>query len=442
MAFLIAAGLMVGGGPASAADLGGNCCADLEERVADLEATTARKGNRRVSLTISGEVSTALMAWDDGNKSDVYIVDNTVSRSSFGFDGEAKITPNLRAGFEIVIGIAAGARSHMVNQKDDDATGIIKNTNGDQDESEGVISLELANWYLEHKHLGKLAVGRVETASDGTTTVDLGGAGVIANAEIGEWQQGFFLSRGDYTLKTTWEAIFGGSPVSRSGFAHGNAIVYTTPNVHGFSFSASWGENDMWDAALRYAAEWHGFRVAAAIAFTHNHGNTDEVTAETKKGPEPTKWQGSASILHVASGLYLTTAYVNQDNDQKYYYDGWQSRPDTTLWYIQAGIGRNWTGLGKTVFYGEYARVEDGLAGTFLKSCHGEGCLDLITGSEVTVWGFGVVQHIDSAAMELFLAYRRYAAEVTSPDTQYGSIYGTESLNDFDVLMTGARIRF
>jgi hypothetical protein len=32
---------------ASAADLGGNCCADLEERVAELEATTVRKGNRR-----------------------------------------------------------------------------------------------------------------------------------------------------------------------------------------------------------------------------------------------------------------------------------------------------------------------------------------------------------------------------------------------------------
>ncbi len=37
---------------ASAADLGGDCCADLEERIAELEATTARKGNRKVSLTI------------------------------------------------------------------------------------------------------------------------------------------------------------------------------------------------------------------------------------------------------------------------------------------------------------------------------------------------------------------------------------------------------
>jgi hypothetical protein len=28
--------------PARAADLGGDCCADLEERIAELEATTAR----------------------------------------------------------------------------------------------------------------------------------------------------------------------------------------------------------------------------------------------------------------------------------------------------------------------------------------------------------------------------------------------------------------
>ena len=44
-------------GLAGAADLGGNCCADLEERIAELEATTGRKGNRTVSLTITGWVA-------------------------------------------------------------------------------------------------------------------------------------------------------------------------------------------------------------------------------------------------------------------------------------------------------------------------------------------------------------------------------------------------
>ena len=53
---LSAAAMLIGGWamPAAAADLGGNCCADLEERIAELEATTARKGNRKVSLTDFG----------------------------------------------------------------------------------------------------------------------------------------------------------------------------------------------------------------------------------------------------------------------------------------------------------------------------------------------------------------------------------------------------
>ena len=72
--FAIAAalGLGLGAGSARAADLGGNCCADLEERIAELEATTARKGNRKMSLTITGQVHRAVLWWDDGHSSRAY----------------------------------------------------------------------------------------------------------------------------------------------------------------------------------------------------------------------------------------------------------------------------------------------------------------------------------------------------------------------------------
>ena len=75
--------------PAQAADLGGTCCDDLEDRVAELEATTARKGNRVVSLQVFGQVNKALMVWDDGIDSDVFIVDNDYSGSRAGFKGTA-----------------------------------------------------------------------------------------------------------------------------------------------------------------------------------------------------------------------------------------------------------------------------------------------------------------------------------------------------------------
>ena len=53
---------------AQGADLGGDCCGDLEERIAELEATTARKGNRKVSLAIYGQVNEAVLFWDDGSR--------------------------------------------------------------------------------------------------------------------------------------------------------------------------------------------------------------------------------------------------------------------------------------------------------------------------------------------------------------------------------------
>src|ERR1043165_4461003 len=85
--------------PASAADLGGNCCADLEERIAELEATTVRKGNRKVSVQLSGYVSHHVMWWDDGRNSDTYIGDGGNYGSRFRFRGDAKISPTVTAGF-------------------------------------------------------------------------------------------------------------------------------------------------------------------------------------------------------------------------------------------------------------------------------------------------------------------------------------------------------
>jgi hypothetical protein len=438
---------------ATAADLGGDCCADLEERVAELEATTARKGNRRVSLTISGQVSTMLMAWNDGNStrgSDTYVVDNVMSGGSFfAFAGSAKINPSLSAGFNITVAFDTGGRSHQVTQTDDDGT-----ASGSGDNSAGArttggfdtdIVVTLANWYLDHTQLGRITVGRANTATAGITSIDLGGAGVIANANIGYTQRSMFLAFEDGLLKGQWTSALGGNTVNGASLSRGNVISYSTPTVGGFSVSAAWGEDDVWDVAARYAGEFSGFRVAAGIGYIHNgSGLGDGSEAFDPAGvaqdkAKPNQIKGSASVLHVATGLFLTGAYVNQDNDTA-------GRPDITLWYAQGGIAKNWTGLGNTVLYGEYARVNDGIICSAnadpAKGCQafGGNANDIISSSQATVWGIGVVQHVDAAAMELFLAYRRYSAEVTSSAGNF--LDGTESYNDFDVVMGGARIRF
>lgn len=104
---------------ANAADLGGDCCADLEERVAELEATTARKGNRKVSLTISGYVNQAILIWDDGDESDAYVVGNSNDDlSMFRFEGEAKINSRWTAGYLVEIEVGHDPSSDVSQESD------------------------------------------------------------------------------------------------------------------------------------------------------------------------------------------------------------------------------------------------------------------------------------------------------------------------------------
>ena len=116
LALVAAFGLVAAGfTPAAAADLGGDCCADLEERIAELEATTARKGNRKVSLTISGWVNESVFVWDDGTERNAYVGTNSLEQSRFRFTGDAKITNGWSAGYTLEIGVQ-GAASNKWDQ--------------------------------------------------------------------------------------------------------------------------------------------------------------------------------------------------------------------------------------------------------------------------------------------------------------------------------------
>jgi hypothetical protein len=116
---LVAAGLLMGGltaGSASAADLGGNCCADLEERIAELEATTARKGNRKVSLTISGWVGEQVLWWDDGAAKGTYVGGlGTTLASHVTFSGQATIMPGWYAGYVLQLEMDEKLRAKGIN---------------------------------------------------------------------------------------------------------------------------------------------------------------------------------------------------------------------------------------------------------------------------------------------------------------------------------------
>lgn len=82
----------------AATDLGEDCCADLEERITEMEATTARKGNRKVGLTVSVYVAQELTFWDNGAESNAYLHGRSPTHTTrIKFPGQAAITPGWKA---------------------------------------------------------------------------------------------------------------------------------------------------------------------------------------------------------------------------------------------------------------------------------------------------------------------------------------------------------
>jgi predicted porin len=469
---------------AVAADLGGNCCADLEERVAELEATTVRKGNRRVSLTLSGQVSRSVMYWNDGFAHDVYSVDNSLTSSRFRLLGTAKINADLSAGFQYEMDMRIGSRSNQVTQIDDDGVsgtgGILGNAalgDGIGGAGDSVLGIRTANWWIESKHWGRLRVGRLESATHLISTIDLSTTGVVVDSEPGEYQAAFLLRNGRGALGSSWSNTCGGpqtlstdpavrspgaGPYGTDCFEHGpsrrDGVRYDTPTLHGFTFSTAWGEDDFWDAALRYAGEWHGFRLAAGAGYRIFRdrepdflvlGPPDRQLADTDRR----QWLTSASLMHVASGLYLNLAYTRYqwrgDAVNERFFGTDDNRPDIPLWYVAAGIQRNWHSWGATNFYAEYGKFFDGTTGLLAKTAYaglGPGVNGafgdnvVVLDSDVTWWGLGAVQTIDAAAMDLYIAFRRYSTGATISGGFENQVPG--GFEDIWFIQAGARIQF
>ena len=483
------AGLLLSMGSAQAADLGGNCCADLEERIAELEATTVRKGNRRMSLTLSGHVNRSLLYWDDGFDEDLYSVDNAIANSRFRLSGTATLGSDVTVGFYTEFALSNGARSHQVNQIDDDgftgSGGILGGANfgdGIGGAGDSVIAWNQANWYVSSKAWGRLTVGRLASATSGIGVIDLSNTGVVANSQPFLWGGGMLLRNGEGSFGAiTWGQMCGGPGSAVTDIFFGNAgpystdcgihalsrrdaVMYTTPTWHGFTFGGTFGEDDFWDAAGRYAGEWYGFRVAAGLGYRwYDDREPDRIVL----GPPDRKlddthrrhWLSSASVMHIATGLFVSGTwnqyeYHGTNPHEIFDLDPDRQRPDTELWWVDVGIQKNWLGIGATTFYAEYGRVDDGItgliadpggAGPFLSSgLVPLGAEGVVVDSEMEWWGLGAVQKIDAAAMDLYLAYRQYSADIRLGDSAVAGP-ATQITGGLEVIwyfQGGARIQF
>jgi predicted porin len=349
LALVAASGLILGMAisPAKAADLGGGCCADLEERVAELEATTARKGNRVVSLQVYGQVNKALLFFDSDVDSDAFVVDNDNSSSRFGFKGTAKIKPGWTAGYNMEFDLNADSNSNKVTEFDDEGASGIE------------VRVRKNELYVESEQLGRVTIGQGSSAGDGIASI------VLANSysNVGP-SAGKGLTIGAHTL---------GQVADDLSTSRVDRIRYDTPSIYGFIATVSWGEDDLFDATLRFKKEWNSIRVAAGIQYA---SQTDDNPGSDNADFE--QISGSISLMHVPTGIYAAFAALEREDNLN----------DLTkqYWYVQGGIEKRFFSTGATTIYGEY--------GLYTDLNHED--------EEVTRVGLGINQSIESAAMDIY----------------------------------------
>ncbi len=402
MSLLAAAGfLLVGGASAQAADLGGDCCADLEERIAELEATTARKGNRKVSLSIYGHVNEAIGWWDDGVETNVYNMTNDSSRTRFGFRGKASITSDLYAEYRLEIGVRAANQQLMSDNN--------LGTGGNS------FDLRHSSWTLGSKTYGEVTVGQTSMAHDGIMQSQTANIGHFSTNDIFDFPSDFIV-RGS---GVRWDVLIQNREPGEG--SRGNLVRYDTPEFAGFAASAHWGEDDIWGVALRYAGEIGAFEMEAGIGYAEMTMTDEECTSVAPSDAQCEELGMSGSIMHTPSGIFVTGGYGVRWDLRRELAGG---SDENVHWLVQAGIEQKWNSLGKTTVFGGYQHRDAG---------RNSAAADYV---EVDMFEVGLNQEVSAAAMNFYLHYKHYEADLTDAA---GAHVPTE---DFQTVIGGAMIKF
>ena len=500
IAIAAALGLTFGGyamsTPAAAADLGGDCCADLEERVAELEATTVRKGNKKVSVTISGWVVKTVNWWDDDVRSDTWIGDKDADLTSrFAITGSATIAPGWSGGYNITITVP-GNFIDSANGTGGNVYGIASNQFGQDSGLLSGINTLYSYMYIKSDTYGAINWGYLSPASDNPAVLaDISGTVIESNGVLFEGPS-FLLapSGGAGAGFTRYSGLaFGSFAACNSGIgpigvdcfgAPQSGVRYDSPTFGGFRIEAGYSNYldnlltakgavlqtpaglgvyattpEAWDAAVFYNGEWGNFKTSAAYSFTHINAAVGSAAPTADNDIH----QFGMTVMHVPSGLGVYGMYQNDSTDGNFVNavtGATQGTPDSDNWYIKPFIKRTWNPLGSTVLYGEYAQYNNqygalaaanvcGVAGPLTGTAPVCGAANavggvFITGSEFERWGLGAVQEIDSAAMHIFARWQHQEVDVDFIGLNAANVQNSVSqgFNDMDIFQVGGIIFF
>ena len=339
-----------------------------------------------LDFNISGQVNQMAIYADDGDESDFAVVDNDSSSTRIRATGSEDFG-QIKVGFQFELEAQQNSSYNFEINQDSD---------GDFEWN--------GRWFNVYfdTAAGKLEIGQGSTASDGTAETDLSGTGLVNYSSTADIGGGLIWKNDDGTEFLDTAAAgdpadylaVGDTVTNFDGFSRKERIRYNTPNLAGFTVATSFINGGAWDAALNYAGEFGGNKLAASASYLKYNGRSDTV-----------KDRIAASISYLAPfGLNLTFAYGTDNYEAA-------GRDDAVGYYGKIGYK---TGIHAVAI--DYGVTEDLFAEDYEGSSYALGYV-------VNPW----------APVELYAVYRVFMLDAPS---------GTDDPEDITVIGLGTRVKF
>ncbi len=244
-----------------------------------------------IKFTISGQINRAGLYANDGDTGEWFFVENVNSSSRFRFRGSSKFKSGWRVGLLWEVEMKSNPSSDVNMDDDSDIPAKVTFNERHLDISVG--------------KNGTVRLGQGDTASNGTSEVDLSGTAVAAYSQVSDVGGGFEFTENGRGIGVSVKD----SRSNFDGLSRKDRIRFDSPRWQGFFASLSFEGNSEWDLAARYAGNLSGARVAAAAGWA-DFGNSSDSNGGTRTG----QFSSSASVL-LKSGLNLTVSYAYRDQN-------------------------------------------------------------------------------------------------------------------------------
>ncbi len=353
--------------------------ADKADAAAGKQDKTVSSGNDKIKLELSGQVNRGVLFVDNGPTSEVFHVDNDNSSTRIRFIGKGQLNEDVSVGTQIEVQFESNSTAAIRIDQDSPA--------GPNNFTERKLEL-----YGDSKTLGRVWVGQGDTASNGTSEVDLSGTSVVAYSGIADMAGGIAFAASGGALGPRINQAFS----NFDGLSRDDRVRYDTPKFMGFQGSASAVDGGSWDAAARFAGNFAGTKVVSALAYAD---------AGSRQGFDQVN--GSVSVL-LPFGVSVTGAAGSRDLTGR-------AGSDPMTYYGKLGYKFRLTDMGETAVGVDFAKTDDLAA----------------VGDEFTTYGAFAVQRFDAIGTELYLALRNHELDRSGTD-----------FDDIFAVLTGARVKF